>query len=89
MAAEAVRMHGSAPVTNLVMRARNDNKQAWDALAERYAPLVWSVCPRYGLSDAYAADIGQITALIRADAGSAKGKTHEASTPHRILRRSW
>jgi RNA polymerase sigma factor (sigma-70 family) len=41
------------------MRARNDDKQAWDALVERYAPLVWSICRRYGLSSADAADVGQ------------------------------
>jgi len=27
-------------VTDLVTRARNDDKQAWDALVERYAPLI-------------------------------------------------
>src|SRR5215472_6064953 len=57
--AEAVRMHGSASVTDLVMRARNDDKQAWEALVERYAPLVWSICRRYRLSGADAADVWQ------------------------------
>ena len=28
------------PVTDLVTRARTGDKQAWDALVERYAPLV-------------------------------------------------
>ena len=46
-------------VTDLVTRARNDDKQAWDALVERYAPLVWSICRRYGLSDADASDVGE------------------------------
>ena len=59
MAAEAVRGHGSASVSDLVMLARNDDKQAWDALVERYAPLVWSICRRYRLSSADAADVGQ------------------------------
>ena len=59
MAAEAVRMHGDVSVIDLVMRARNDDKQAWDALVERYAPLVWSICRRYQLSGADAADVGQ------------------------------
>jgi RNA polymerase sigma factor (sigma-70 family) len=46
-------------VTDLVTRAKNDDKQAWDALVERYAPLVWSICHRHGLSDADASDVGE------------------------------
>ena len=46
-------------VADLVTRARNDDKQAWDALVERYAPLVWSICRRHGLSDADASDVGE------------------------------
>ncbi len=30
-------------VTDLVTGARNGDKQAWDALVERYAPLIWSI----------------------------------------------
>ena len=30
-------------VTDLVIRARNGDKLAWDALVERYAPLIWSI----------------------------------------------
>ena len=37
------------PVTDLVTRAKNGEQQAWDALVERYAPLVWSICRRYRL----------------------------------------
>jgi RNA polymerase sigma factor (sigma-70 family) len=59
MTAEAGRMHDNASVVDLVVRARNDDKQAWDALVERYAPLVWSICRRYRLSSADAADVGQ------------------------------
>ncbi len=46
-------------VTDLVTRARNDDKQAWDALVERYAPLIWSICRRHRLSGADAEDVGQ------------------------------
>ena len=46
-------------VTDLVTRARNDDKQAWDALVERYAPLIWSTCRWYRLSSADAEDVGQ------------------------------
>ena len=46
-------------VTDLVTRARNGDKQAWDALVERYIPLIWSICRRHRLSDADAEDVGQ------------------------------
>ena len=47
------------PVAPLVMRARTGDERAWDALVQRYAPLVWSLCRRYRLEDADAADAGQ------------------------------
>jgi RNA polymerase sigma factor (sigma-70 family) len=47
------------PVAALVMRARNGDELAWDALAERYAPLIWSLCRRYRLDANDAADVGQ------------------------------
>ena len=34
----------TAPVTDLVARAANGEKRAWDALVERYSPLIWSIC---------------------------------------------
>ena len=46
-------------VIDLVTRARDGDKQAWDALVERYAPLFWSICRRYGLGGADADDVGQ------------------------------
>jgi RNA polymerase sigma factor (sigma-70 family) len=46
-------------VTELVTSARNGDKQAWDALVERYAPLIWSVCRRHRLDGADADDVGQ------------------------------
>jgi RNA polymerase sigma factor (sigma-70 family) len=54
--AEPTRDH---PVAILVTRARNGDQLAWDALVERYAPLIWSLCRRYRLDAADAADIGQ------------------------------
>ena len=45
-------------VTDLVTRARTGDKQAWDTLVERYAPLIWSICCRYRLG-ADAEDISQ------------------------------
>jgi RNA polymerase sigma factor (sigma-70 family) len=50
---------GQLPVTGLVIRAGNGDKQAWDALVERYAPLIWSICRRHRLDDADADDVSQ------------------------------
>ena len=52
-------MRDNPPVTDLVTRARTGDKQAWDALVERYAPLVWSICRRYRLGAADVQDAGQ------------------------------
>ena len=46
-------------VTDLVTCARKGDKQAWDALVERYSPLIWSICRRHRLRDADAEDVGQ------------------------------
>src|SRR5580700_4414319 len=46
-------------VNDLVARATNGDKQAWDALVERYAPLIWSICRRYQLSGADADNVDQ------------------------------
>ena len=46
-------------VTDLVTRAGNGDKQAWDALVERYAPLIWSICRRHGLGGADTEDVAQ------------------------------
>jgi RNA polymerase sigma factor (sigma-70 family) len=52
-------MRNNPSVTDLVTRARTGDKQAWDTLAERYAPLVWSICRRYRLGTTDAQDAGQ------------------------------
>jgi DNA-directed RNA polymerase specialized sigma24 family protein len=46
-------------VIDLVARARGGDKRAWDALVERYAPLIWSICRQYRLGRADADDVGQ------------------------------
>ena len=46
-------------VRDLVARAKAGDKQAWDALVERYAPLIWSICRRHRLGQADADDVGQ------------------------------
>lgn len=59
MTAKTGTVGGGLLVTDLVTRARNGDKQAWDALVERYAPLVWSICRRHRLGRAEASDVGQ------------------------------
>jgi RNA polymerase sigma factor (sigma-70 family) len=46
-------------VIDLVVCARGGDKQAWDALVERYAPLIWSICRKYRLGRDDADDVGQ------------------------------
>jgi RNA polymerase sigma factor (sigma-70 family) len=51
-------------VTTLVIRARDGDRDAWDQLVERFAPLVWSICRRYRLSLADAEDVNQTVWLV-------------------------
>src|SRR5262245_23098980 len=46
-------------VSDLVARAKDGDRQAWDALIERYAPLIWSICRRHRLGRDDADDVGQ------------------------------
>ena len=52
-------MRDDPVVTALVTRAANGEEQAWAALVERYAPLIWSICRSHRLRDADAGDVGQ------------------------------
>jgi RNA polymerase sigma factor (sigma-70 family) len=54
-------------VADLVAGARNGEQRAWDALVERFAPLIWSVCRQYRLGDADAEDVGQTVWLRLVD----------------------
>ena len=56
---QASRRRDDEVVTGLVTRARNGERQAWDALVERYAPLIWSICRRHRLEAADAQDAAQ------------------------------
>jgi RNA polymerase sigma factor (sigma-70 family) len=60
-------MSDDPPAVALVARARNGDQQAWDALVERYAPLIWSICRRYQLGGADADDVGQAVWLQLVD----------------------
>jgi RNA polymerase sigma factor (sigma-70 family) len=52
-------MSNDPSVTAVVALAANGDQRAWDALVERYAPLIWSICRRYQLGGADANDVGQ------------------------------
>jgi len=67
MTAEAGPVPAHAPVADLVMRARDGDQRAWDAIVERYAPLVWAICRRYRLAGADAEDAGQAVWLQLVD----------------------
>jgi RNA polymerase sigma factor (sigma-70 family) len=46
-------------VIDLVTRARDGERSAWDALIDRYSPLIWSICHRWQLDRTDAEDVGQ------------------------------
>src|SRR5262249_20834835 len=52
-------LRGNPVLTDLVTRAAQGDKHAWDALVERFAPLIWSICRKHRLGDADAEDVGQ------------------------------
>jgi RNA polymerase sigma factor (sigma-70 family) len=52
-------MRDELQVRDLVTQATNGQKQAWDAIVERYSPLIWSICRRHQLGGTDAEDVGQ------------------------------
>lgn len=58
-------MVADTSVAVLVRQASGGDQGAWNALVDRYASLVWSVCRRFRLSDADAHDVSQ-TVWLRA-----------------------
>jgi RNA polymerase sigma factor (sigma-70 family) len=60
-------MRDDSPTADLVTRARKGDSGAWDALVERFAPLIWSICCRYRLEPADASDVGQYVWLQLVD----------------------
>jgi RNA polymerase sigma factor (sigma-70 family) len=51
-------------VIALVTRAAGGDPAAWDEIVERYAPLVWSICARFGLSNHDREDVAQNVWLL-------------------------
>ncbi len=60
-------MRDDSPTADLVRRATKGDSDAWDALVERFAPLIWSICRRYSLGGADADDVGQYVWLRLVD----------------------
>lgn len=52
-------MRDDPSVVALVTRAARGEQPAWNAIIERFAPLVWSICRRFRLSESDANDVGQ------------------------------
>ncbi|WP_250038033.1 RNA polymerase sigma factor [Paractinoplanes maris] len=52
-------MPDDEPLAGLIERAKNGDRVAWNAIVARFAPLVWSVCLRSGLSRTDAEDACQ------------------------------
>jgi RNA polymerase sigma factor (sigma-70 family) len=51
-------------VVALVVRASGNDPSAWNEIVERYAPLVWSICARFQLSNHDSEDVGQNVWLL-------------------------
>ena len=60
-------MRHDSPTADLVLHARKGDADAWDALVERFAPLIWSICGRYSLGRADAGDVSQCVWLRLVD----------------------
>ena len=57
-------MRDDPTVIALVTRAAGGDPAAWDEIVERYAPLVWSICARFGLSNHDREDVAQNVWLL-------------------------
>jgi RNA polymerase sigma factor (sigma-70 family) len=52
-------MRDDPSVVALVVRAAGKDEDAWGAIVERYAPLLWSICNRFQLSNHDRDDVAQ------------------------------
>ena len=57
-------MRDDPQVVALVNRASRGDQDAWCALVDRYAPLVYAICTRYRLSNHDIEDVGQNVWLL-------------------------
>ena len=57
-------MRDDPTVVALVTRAAGSDQGAWDEIVERYAPLVWSICTGFRLSNHDVEDVAQNVWLL-------------------------
>ncbi|HEY6791197.1 MAG TPA: sigma-70 family RNA polymerase sigma factor [Trebonia sp.] len=57
-------MRDDPSVVDLVARAADGDRDAWDEIVDRFAPLLWSICLRYRLSSQDSQDVGQTVWLL-------------------------
>lgn len=57
-------MWNDSSTADLVAFAKGGDARAWDALVERFAPLIWSICRKYHLDHTDAEDVGQNVWMI-------------------------
>lgn len=60
MPAAAVELNGLG-VADLVLRAADGDKDAWDRLVDQYSRLIWSITREFKLVESDAADVAQTT----------------------------
>jgi RNA polymerase sigma factor (sigma-70 family) len=60
MPAAAVELNGSG-VADVVLRAADGDKDAWDRLVYQYSRLIWSITREFKLVESDAADVAQTT----------------------------
>jgi RNA polymerase sigma factor (sigma-70 family) len=56
--------HNDPAAAALCTRAAAGDQGAWDDIVERYAPMVWSICTRFRLSDRDLEDVAQNVWLL-------------------------
>jgi len=57
-------MWNDSSTADLVAFAKGGDARAWDALVERFAPLLWSICRKYQLDRTDAEDVAQNVWMI-------------------------
>jgi RNA polymerase sigma factor (sigma-70 family) len=57
-------MRDDPSVVALVARAARNDQGAWNEIVDRYAPLVWAICARFGLNSQDREDVGQSVWLL-------------------------
>jgi DNA-directed RNA polymerase specialized sigma24 family protein len=73
-------MSDDPSTADLMTSAATGSKQAWDALVDRYAPLVWSICHTYRLGDAEADQVGKaVWTQLASQLGTIAGDAELAS----------